>query len=447
MLRYSNVNIFGPGTLWTDIKYPVRLNKDKALSGDQFMRDLKTLLDGLRLQAASGGSLHKVAAGRRTGPDFQTIYAMVQCTPDLSLDECDICLNSAALDLPRCCNASAGVIVLMPSCYLVYDLYYFYNQSRLEELLRVGPAPIPPPLVPLPSQPVPVPSPQGTGDNNTTRIINVVVSIVAGLLLVAFVGFLVRKRIKQNPEEELEIGEDVDDISVIESLHNDFDKIRVATNDFSQANKLGQGGFGPVNKGKLQNGQEIAVKRLSRNSCQGDLEFKNEVVLLAKLQHGNLVRLLGFSVGGNEKLLVYEFVENASLDHFIFDPTKRSYLDWDRRCKIIKGIIKGLLYLHEDSRLRIIHRDLKASNVLLDGDMNPKIADFGMARLFVTDETQGNTSRIVGTHGYMASEYAMHGQFSVKTDVFSFGVIVLEVISVKKALLSSKWAKRGRPPK
>ncbi|KAL3850838.1 hypothetical protein ACJIZ3_012720 [Penstemon smallii] len=223
--------------------------------------------------------------------------------------------------------------------------------------------------------------------------------------------------------------DDEDEFSVVESQQYEFGKIRAATNDFTEANKLGQGGFGVVYKGKLLNDQEIAVKRLSRNSGQGNLEFKNEVMLLARLQHRNLVRLKGFSIEGTEKLLVYEFVENASLDNFIFDPAKRSYLDWDRCYKIISGIARGLLYLHEDSRLRIIHRDLKAGNVLLDGEMNPKIADFGMARLFVPDETQGNTSRIVGTYGYMAPEYAIHGQFSVKSDVFSFGVLVLEIIS------------------
>ncbi|KAF5944960.1 hypothetical protein HYC85_019037 [Camellia sinensis] len=225
---------------------------------------------------------------------------------------------------------------------------------------------------------------------------------------------------------------DEDASQSVDSLRFDFATIRVATNDFSNANKLGQGGFGWVYKGKLSNGQEIAVKRLGDCSTQGEVEFKNEIVLMSRLQHKNLVRLLGFCMEGKERLLIYEFVPNASLDRFIFDPIKRLLLNWETRYKIILGIARGLLYLHEDSQLRIIHHDLKGGNILLDSAMNPKIADFGMARLFVVDQSRGNTKRIVGTYGYMPPEYAKFGQFSVKTDVFSFGVLILEIVSGKK---------------
>ncbi|GLU09101.1 hypothetical protein SLE2022_259770 [Rubroshorea leprosula] len=205
-----------------------------------------------------------------------------------------------------------------------------------------------------------------------------------------------------------------------------------ATNDFSSHNKLGEGGFGPVYKGTLPDGKEIAVKRLSRSSGQGLVEFKNEVALIAKLQHRNLVKLLGCCVQGEEKMLIYEYMPNKSLDFFIFDNTRRNLLDWSRRLHIICGIARGLLYLHQDSRLRIIHRDLKASNVLLDSEMNPKISDFGMARTFGGEQSEGNTKRVVGTYGYMAPEYAIDGQFSVKSDVFSFGILLLEIISGMK---------------
>ncbi|KAG4945509.1 hypothetical protein JHK87_041516 [Glycine soja] len=212
----------------------------------------------------------------------------------------------------------------------------------------------------------------------------------------------------------------------------DFNTITMATDNFSEANKLGQGGFGIVYRGRLMEGQDIAVKRLSKNSVQGVEEFKNEVKLIVRLQHRNLVRLFGCCIEMDEKLLVYEYMENRSLDSILFDKAKKPILDWKRRFNIICGIARGLLYLHHDSRFRIIHRDLKASNILLDSEMNPKISDFGMARLFGTNQTEANTLRVVGTYGYMSPEYAMDGNFSVKSDVFSFGVLVLEIITGKK---------------
>ncbi|KAL5659097.1 hypothetical protein ACJX0J_032260, partial [Zea mays] len=212
----------------------------------------------------------------------------------------------------------------------------------------------------------------------------------------------------------------------------DFAELAAATGGFSDENLLGRGGFGPVYKGKLPDGAEIAVKRLAAHSGQGLEEFKNEIQLIAKLQHTNLVRLVGCCVQEEEKLLVYEYMPNRSLNCFIFDQQRGPLLDWEKRRRIIEGVAQGLLYLHKHSRVRIIHRDLKASNILLDKDLNPKISDFGMARIFGSNMTEANTNRVVGTYGYMAPEYASEGIFSVKSDVYSFGVLLLEIVSGKR---------------
>nr|XP_043638846.1 G-type lectin S-receptor-like serine/threonine-protein kinase At4g27290 isoform X2 [Erigeron canadensis] len=208
-------------------------------------------------------------------------------------------------------------------------------------------------------------------------------------------------------------------------------KVVNATDNFSVSHKIGEGGFGPVYKGVLD-GQEVAVKRLSETSRQGLEEFKNEVVCIAKLQHRNLVKLLGYCIHKSELILIYEFLANKSLDFFLFDETRSLMLDWPKRAQIIHGIARGILYLHQDSRLQIIHRDLKASNILLDCDMNPKISDFGLARTFIGCDATAKTKKVVGTFGYIPPEYAVHGHFSVKSDVFSFGVLMLEIISGKK---------------
>ncbi|CAI0407295.1 unnamed protein product [Linum tenue] len=210
-----------------------------------------------------------------------------------------------------------------------------------------------------------------------------------------------------------------------------FTHILAATNNFSPDNKLGQGGFGSVYKGKLNSGEEVAVKRSPKNA-KGLEQFKSEFFLIAKLQHRNLVKLHGCCIEEQEQMLVYEYLPYKSLDSILFDQTTSPFLDWSKRFNIILGIARGILYLHQDSRCRIIHRDLKTSNVLLDAELNPKISDFGMARVLEGDLVEGKTRRIGGTYGYMSPEYLYLGKFSVKSDVFSFGVMLLEIVTGKK---------------
>ncbi|CAO2842650.1 unnamed protein product [Amaranthus hypochondriacus] len=422
MLRYSNQTISGirqdsPAIMiFTAQKVTDNVNEFNHVLGD--------LLKSIQNETAYGDSELKFATGSSDYGDFNKIYGMMQCSPDLSFRDCYNCLGDYMNMHPG--NNSVGTQILGPSCKIRYEEYLFYNNKTNSP---------PPSLPPWP----PSTPPSGKGTNTTKIALLISIPTFICIALVLGICFLCRNKLKARKDAQSSLHASVDDEEKDEesrrlvSLQYSFDTIRIATDNFSDSNKLGRGGFGTVYKGRLVNGQEIAVKRLSKESGQGDGEFKTEVMLVAKLQHRNLVRLLGFCLEHDERLLVYEFVPNTSLDHFLFDASKQSYLEWNIRYKIITGIARGLLYLHEDSRLRIIHRDLKASNILLDAEMNPKIADFGMARLFDVDQTQGDTNKIVGTYGYMAPEYVFHGFFSVKTDVYSFGVLVLEIITGRKS--------------
>ncbi|KAM3701572.1 hypothetical protein ACB094_05G183200 [Castanea mollissima] len=310
----------------------------------------------------------------------ETIYGLVQCTRDMSEDNCNSCLLSAYGDFETCCFSLRGGTLLSRNCNMRFETYQFYSASSW--------------ILTYPSSEV-------------VKRKNRMVVVITGVPL------LVLAVLSGSCPTGVEITEDGELVPGSEDLHfMNLSTIRAATDDFTDSNKLGQGGFGPVYK-------EIAVKRMSRMSRQGLEELKNEVILIAKLQHRNLVRLLGYSIDGDEKLLVYEFMPNKSLDFFIFE--SRTQLDWKTCYNIIAGISKGLLYLHEDSRLKIIHRDLKPSNILLDHEMVAKISNFGMARIFGENQNTANTTR-----------YAMEGIFSIKSDIFSFGVILLEIIIGKK---------------
>ncbi|KAJ0873940.1 putative protein kinase RLK-Pelle-DLSV family [Helianthus annuus] len=206
-------------------------------------------------------------------------------------------------------------------------------------------------------------------------------------------------------------------------------QIKIATNNFDVANKIGEGGFGLVYKGVLPNGTLIAVKQLSSKSKQGNREFLNELGVISAVQHPNLVKLHGCCIEGNQLLLAYEYLENNSLARALFGPKQwQLELNWPARYRICIQIAKGLAFLHEESRLKIVHRDIKATNVLLDRDLNAKISDFGLAKLDEEDATHIST-RVAGTYGYMAPEYAMRGYLTDKADVYSYGIVLLEIVS------------------
>ncbi|KAL4628535.1 hypothetical protein ACB092_05G246300 [Castanea dentata] len=420
MLRYSNRTFF---SVMEAEPRMILWNLLDITERDRFLQLVEKSLSDLvpvAVNALSGAKRFGTKETKFT--DSQTLYNLVQCLPDLSSFDCNRCLREAITNLSTAFGGKRGGRVLNPSCNVRYEVFAFYHVQAV---------------------PAPGPGPKGKGKSSTVIAIVIAVTIAASLVLAILLYCFRRRRarMKSNDikEENTQKSDDLlnyhaaSEITTVESLQFDFGTIDVATNKFSDDNKIGEGGFGKVYKGVLPEGKEVAVKRFSMKSLQGLEEFKNEVILIAKLQHKNLVRLLGCGIEGEEKLLVYEFMHNKSLDNFIFDSKGRLQLDWKTYYDIINGIARGLLYLHEDSRLKIIHRDLKPSNVLLDHNMVAKISDFGMARIFSENQNIANTKRVVGTYGYMAPEYAMQGVFSVKSDVFSFGVILLEIISGKRS--------------
>eukprot|EP00261_Vitis_vinifera_P036792 XP_019078035.1 PREDICTED: probable LRR receptor-like serine/threonine-protein kinase At1g56130 isoform X4 [Vitis vinifera] len=259
--------------------------------------------------------------------------------------------------------------------------------------------------------------------NNTGLIVGVAVSVgVVSMILICSVLYIKRKASYVNEDEVAEflgIGPRPNTFS--------YSELRTATEDFNPANKLGEGGFGPVYKGTLNDGRVVAVKQLSVASQQGKSQFVAEIAAISAVQHRNLVKLYGCCIEGNRRLLVYEHLENKSLDQALFGKNDL-HLDWSTRFNICLGTARGLAYLHEDSRPRIVHRDVKASNILLDAELFPKISDFGLAKLYDDKKTHIST-RVAGTIGYLAPEYAMRGHLTEKADVFGFGVVALEILS------------------
>ncbi|XP_028772311.1 cysteine-rich receptor-like protein kinase 42 [Neltuma alba] len=330
------------------------------------------------------------------------VYALAQCWKTLRSDECGICLRKAARDVRGCLPKREGR-ALNAGCYLRYSTRKFYNEAGEEEKGQKG-------------------------SFRRGAIIATVLSAAAVVMLFLSAFYVVLSRLSKRKKDKESNYLGQISISINKSsLNFKYETLEKATDYFNSSRKIGQGGAGSVFKGTLANGRVVAVKRLVFNTRQWVDDFFNEVNLISGIGHKNLVKLLGCSIEGPESLLVYEYLPNKSLDQFIFEKSKSQILNWKQRLNIIIGIAEGLAYLHAGSNLRIIHRDIKSSNILLDENLTPKIADFGLARCFAADKTHLSTG-IAGTLGYMAPEYLIRGQLTDKADVYSFGVLVLEIL-------------------
>ncbi|RCV35408.1 hypothetical protein SETIT_7G237600v2 [Setaria italica] len=260
--------------------------------------------------------------------------------------------------------------------------------------------------------------------NKTGAIVGAAVgAVVVGLIVLT--GLYVRRQ--KSRKLSLEQQDLYNTVGRPNLFTYSYGELKTASENFNSSNFLGEGGYGSVYKGKLSDGSVVAVKLLSETSRQGKKQFITEIETISQVQHRNLVKLYGCCLEGNNPLLVYEYLDNGSLDKALFG-NGRLNLDWPTRFEICLGIARGLAYLHEESSIRVVHRDIKASNVLLDANLNSKISDFGLAKLYDDKNTHIST-KVAGTFGYLAPEYAMRGHMSEKVDVFAFGVVILETIA------------------
>ncbi|KAE8790733.1 Cysteine-rich receptor-like protein kinase 15 [Hordeum vulgare] len=362
-----------------------------------------------------------------------TVYGLVQCRPDLTGPQCRSCLDGIIKQLPtlfmsnNMSNQEAslsrvGGRVLGVRCNLRYEKDLFFEETS--DTIKIDML------------------------QNGKSAVFMIVIVGVPLLVLLILGLLLRtcivKKVKESllQRELVTLKKEIVNESDSRFSLFSFSKIRSATNNFSDKNIVGKGGFGTVYKGQLRQDQlDIAVKRLSPSSVQGFREFMNEIKLIASLQHKNLARLFGCCIKSKERILVYEYMPNGSLEEFIFGVGAKK--SWPIRRGIIEGIAEGLLYLHDYAHECIVHRDMKPSNILLDHEMNPKISDFGIARICLSNVTESNTTTAMGTFGYIAPECYSQNVYSTRSDVFSFGILVLEIISGKSAVGSYQLAGRS----
>ncbi|KAK4716273.1 hypothetical protein R3W88_014611 [Solanum pinnatisectum] len=396
-IRYDYYNFFGETT---------DSFKDKVNCSSSFGRAV-TDSDQLALAAAAGNLIENVTKKAINENDgyavakLDGVYGLAQCWRTVSKQGCRECLDKAS-EAIKGCLPNRDARALMAGCYLRYSTHNFLNHH---------------------SQPTNRGLSKGV-------IIVIVFAMIAFSMLFLFVAYIARKKLLKRKQEFINLGK-ISNSYKRSSLNFKYENLEKATNYFDPSTIVGQGGNGSVYKGTLPNGKVVAVKRLFFNTRHWVDEFFNEVNLIHGIEHKNLVKFLGCSIEGPESLLVYEFVPNKSLDQYLDDKNKIKVLSWKERLHIIVGTAEGLAFLHGGSDMKIIHRDIKSSNVLLDENFEAKIADFGLARCLAADKTHLSTG-IAGTLGYMAPEYLVKGQLTEMADVYSYGVLVLEIVCGRK---------------
>ncbi|CAL0308955.1 unnamed protein product [Lupinus luteus] len=346
-------------------------------------------------------------AATKTQVGGTAIYTIAQCVETAKVNDCLACMIVGYSNIHTCLPYTDGM-AYDAGCFIRYSETPFFADNQVID------------ITPYLKQ------------EHPTHKWHIISGFVGGvglvvILLVLFVCHRRSKNSKRNPT-----GDILRATELIGPINYKYKDLKAATKNFSIKYKLGKGGFGNVYKGTLKNGKIVAVKKLILSQASNiDDDFKSEAKLISNVHHRNLVRLLGCCNEGQERILVYEYISNRSLDRFLFG-NKKGSLNWKQRYDIILGTARGLAYLHEEFYVPIIHRDIKTTNIFLDDDLQPKIGDFGLGRLLPGDGTHLNT-RFGGTLGYTAPEYAIHGQVSEKADIYSYGVVVLEIISGQKS--------------
>ncbi|KAJ8752222.1 hypothetical protein K2173_003830 [Erythroxylum novogranatense] len=404
-LRYERSDFYGETTRDANREYCG--NQTTSITPPTaFQATVAELLQELEIATPRIKGFFGASKGQVVGSNNASVHGIAQCVETIDTLGCQACLQVAYRNIQRCPPNSDGRAV-DSGCFMRYaDKAFFADNQTID--LR--------PFL-------------KTGSSTNKALIGGIAggASLALLLLALVVWFKLSRKRKRAPRADI-LGA----TELRGPVNYSYKDLKSATKNFNEENKLGEGGFGDVYKGTLKNGKLVAVKKLALvQPRKAEADFKSEVTLISNVHHRNLIRLLGCCNKGPELLLVYEYMANSSLDRFLFG-NRRGHLNWKQRVDIILGTAQGLAYLHEQFHVCIIHRDIKSSNILLDDDFHPKIADFGLARLLPEDRSHVST-RFAGTLGYTAPEYAIHGQLSEKVDTYSYGIVVLEIISGTKS--------------